>query len=189
MHIIRGGLNYSMELRFLGRRCVRWPMPCACCANQVARCAGSCSAGAREVGGFTEHQFAELRLPTIEELTARRRRTAPVFVLHLYDRADPERRGVAARSATTRKTPNPPGGEIVRDARGNPTGAGCRPSPAPPSSTPRTAQGPRSCRPSIRRIRRATSCRPRCETCLGVTGVIDAGGGYQSFYPEDYSID
>jgi hypothetical protein len=40
----------------------------------------------RVVGGFTEHQFAEKRLPTIEELNAVARVT-PAFVLHLYDRA------------------------------------------------------------------------------------------------------
>ena len=40
----------------------------------------------RVVGGFTEHQFAEKRLPTIEEINAVAPET-PVFLLHLYDRA------------------------------------------------------------------------------------------------------
>jgi hypothetical protein len=40
----------------------------------------------RVVGGFTEHQFAEKRLPTIDELNAVAPDT-PVFLLHLYDRA------------------------------------------------------------------------------------------------------
>ena len=40
----------------------------------------------RVVGGFTEHQFAEKRLPTIEELNVVAPDT-PVFILHLYDRA------------------------------------------------------------------------------------------------------
>jgi predicted amidohydrolase YtcJ len=39
----------------------------------------------RVVGGFTEDQFAEKRLPTIEELNAVAPDT-PVFLLHHYDR-------------------------------------------------------------------------------------------------------
>ncbi|MFX8887265.1 amidohydrolase family protein, partial [Acinetobacter baumannii] len=45
----------------------------------------------------------------------------PVFLLHLYDRAILN--GAALRAVGyTKDTPEPPGGEIVRDARGNPTG-------------------------------------------------------------------
>ncbi|MCM2209685.1 amidohydrolase family protein, partial [Klebsiella quasipneumoniae] len=74
----------------------------------------------RVVGGFTEHQFVEKRLPTIEELNAVAPDT-PVFILHLYDRAILT--GAALRAVGYNKdTPNPPGGEIIRDARGNPTG-------------------------------------------------------------------
>jgi predicted amidohydrolase YtcJ len=40
----------------------------------------------RVVGGWTEFQFAEKRMPTLEELNAAAPDT-PVFVLHLYDRA------------------------------------------------------------------------------------------------------
>jgi len=29
LHLIRGGLNYNLELR-LGKACRPWPMPCAC---------------------------------------------------------------------------------------------------------------------------------------------------------------
>jgi Amidohydrolase family len=42
----------------------------------------------RVVGGFTEHQFAEKRPPTIDELNVSAPDT-PVFILHLYDRAIP----------------------------------------------------------------------------------------------------
>ena len=74
----------------------------------------------RVVGGFTEHQFAEKRLPTIDELNAVAPQT-PVFLLHLYDRAILN--GAALRAVGyTRETADPPGGEIVRDAKGNPTG-------------------------------------------------------------------
>jgi predicted amidohydrolase YtcJ len=44
-----------------------------------------------------------------------------VFLLHLYDRAILN--GAALRAVGyTRDTPDPPGGEIVRDGAGHPTG-------------------------------------------------------------------
>lgn len=74
----------------------------------------------RVVGGFTAHQFEEKRLPNIEEINAVAPDT-PVFLLHLYDRA--LLNGVALRTiGYTKNTPDPPGGEIVRDGRGIPTG-------------------------------------------------------------------
>ncbi|MFP3534677.1 amidohydrolase family protein, partial [Burkholderia sp. SIMBA_042] len=45
----------------------------------------------------------------------------PVFVLHLYDRALLNRAALRV-VGYDRNTPNPPGGEIVRDGNGNPTG-------------------------------------------------------------------
>src|SRR6202000_740262 len=72
------------------------------------------------VGGFTEHQFAEKRLPTIEELNAVAPDT-PGFLLHLYDRA--LLNAAALRAVGYPKAPpQPPAGEIVRDASGTPTG-------------------------------------------------------------------
>ncbi|MFX8466435.1 amidohydrolase family protein, partial [Acinetobacter baumannii] len=45
----------------------------------------------------------------------------PVFILHLYDRA--LLNGAALRAVGyTRDTPNPPGGEIVKDSEGEPMG-------------------------------------------------------------------
>jgi pimeloyl-ACP methyl ester carboxylesterase len=40
----------------------------------------------RVVGGFTERQFAERRLPTLAEINSAGPDT-PVFILHVYDRA------------------------------------------------------------------------------------------------------
>jgi hypothetical protein len=71
----------------------------------------------RVVGGFTEHQFAEKRLPTIDELNAVAPDT-PVFLLHLYDRAILNAAALRAVGYAN-DTPEPPGGEIVRDANGN----------------------------------------------------------------------
>jgi predicted amidohydrolase YtcJ len=135
----------------------------------------------RVVGGFTEHQFAEKRLPTIDELNAAAPDT-PVFILHLYDRA---MLNAAALRAVgyTKDTPEPPGGEIVRDARGNPTGLLlAKPNASILYAT--LAKGPKlpfdyqvnSTRHFMRELNR-----------LGVTGAIDAGGGFQNF-PEDYAV-
>ena len=76
----------------------------------------------RVVGGFTEHQFAEKRLPTLDELNAAAPDT-PVFVLRLYDRALLNRAALRA-AGYTRDTPAPPGSEIERDARSGKESAG-----------------------------------------------------------------
>ncbi|WP_292963560.1 amidohydrolase family protein, partial [Novosphingobium sp. UBA1939] len=82
MHIIRGGLNFNMELRWDGVPSLAEAM--AMLKQQVDRTPAP--QWVRVVGGFTEHQFAEKRLPTIAELNAVAPDT-PVFILHLYDRA------------------------------------------------------------------------------------------------------
>ena len=116
MHIIRGGLNYNMELRWDGVRSLGQAMEML--RKQVA--VTPPPQWVRVVGGFTEYQFAEKRLPTLEEINAIAPDT-PVFILHLYDRA--LLNGAALRAVGyTRDTPNPPGGEIIHDANGNPTG-------------------------------------------------------------------
>jgi predicted amidohydrolase YtcJ len=74
----------------------------------------------RVVGGWTEFQFAERRMPTLDEINAVAPDT-PVFVMHLYDRA--LLNGTALRAVGyTKDTPDPPASEIQRDKRGNPTG-------------------------------------------------------------------
>ena len=177
MHIIRGGLNYNMELRWDGVRSLATALRML--KEQVARTPAP--QWVRVVGGFTEHQFAEKRLPTIEELNAIAPDT-PVFVLHVYDRA---LLNAAALRAVgyTKSTPNPPGGELVRDRNGTPTGLLlAQPNAALLYST--LAKGPKlppeyqknSTRHFMREVNR-----------LGVTGVIDAGGGAQN-YPEDYRV-
>jgi hypothetical protein len=135
----------------------------------------------RVVGGFTEHQFAEKRLPTLDEINAAAPDT-PVFILHLYDRA---LLNAAALRAVgyTKDTPNPPGGEIVRDAAGNPTGLLL----AQPNATilyATLAKGPKL--PPEYQLN-STRHFMRELNSLGVTSVIDAGGGYQN-YPDDYQI-
>src|SRR5712671_2279118 len=66
LHIIRGGLNFNMELRWDGVRSLSAAM--SMLKRQVA--VTPPPQWVRVVGGFTEHQFAEKRLPTIDELNA-----------------------------------------------------------------------------------------------------------------------
>ena len=109
----------------------------------------------RVVGGFTEHQFAEKRLPTLEEINAVAPET-PVFILHLYDRALLNRAALRA-VGYTKDTPNPPGGEIQRDAKGEPTGLLLA---KPNALHPLRDAWPkgRSCRRRSSSTRRAISC-------------------------------
>jgi predicted amidohydrolase YtcJ len=177
LHLIRGGLNYNLELRWDGVKSLADAM--AMLKAQVA--VTPAPQWVRVVGGFTEHQFAEKRLPTLAELNAVAPDT-PVFILHLYDRA--LLNGAALRAVGyTRDTPAPPGSEIARDANGNPTGLLlAKPNAAVLYAT--LARGPKlppeyqlnSTRHFMRELNR-----------LGVTGAIDAGGGFQN-YPEDYAI-
>lgn len=176
-HVIRGGLNYNMELRWDGVRSLADAMDML--RRQVA--ITPAPQWVRVVGGFTEHQFVEKRLPTIDEINAIAPDT-PVFLLHLYDRA---LLNAAALRAVgyTKETPEPPGGEITRDVAGNPTGLLlAKPNAMILYST--LAKGPKlpfdyqvnSTRHFMRELNR-----------LGVTGVIDAGGGFQN-YPDDYAV-
>jgi predicted amidohydrolase YtcJ len=177
LHIIRGGLNFNMELRWDGVRSLADGM--AMLRRQVAITPPP--QWVRVVGGFTAHQFEEKRLPTIDEINAVAPDT-PVFLLHLYDRA---LLNAAALRAVgyTEDTPDPPAGEIARDAQGNPTGLLiAKPNAGILYAT--LAKGPKlpfdyqlnSTRHFMRELNR-----------LGVTGAIDAGGGFQN-YPEDYAI-
>src|SRR5712664_2153771 len=81
LHVIRGGLNYNMELRWDGVPSL------ADALRMLKEQAQRTPPGqwVRVVGGWSEFQFAERRLPTIEEINAVATDT-PVFVMHLYDR-------------------------------------------------------------------------------------------------------
>src|ERR1700735_2203045 len=178
LHIIRGGLNFNMELRWDGVKSLADAM--AMLKRQVA--VTPPPQWVRVVGGFTAHQFAEKRLPTIEELNAVAPDT-PVFLLHLYDRAFLNAAALRA-IGYTKDTPEPPAGEIVRDAHGNPTGLLLAKRTAPILYAT-LARGPKlpfdyqvnSTRHFMRELNR-----------LGLTGAIDAGGGFQNHLEDDAVI-
>jgi predicted amidohydrolase YtcJ len=177
LHLIRGGLNYNLELRWEG-------VPSLADALRMLKHQADRTPApqwVRVVGGWNEFQFAEKRMPTLDELNKAAPDT-PVFVLHLYDRALLNRAALRV-VGYDRNTPNPPGGEIQRDARGEPTGMlVARPNAMILYST--LAKGPtlpleyqvNSTRQFMRELNR-----------LGVTSAIDAGGGFQN-YPDDYAV-
>lgn len=177
LHVIRGGLNYNLELRWDGVPSVADALRML--REQVARTPQG--QWVRVVGGFAELQFRERRLPTLAELNEAAPDT-PVFILHLYDRALLNRAALRA-VGYTKDTPNPPGGIIERDMAGNPTGLLV----ANPNAWilyKTLSLGPKlppehqmnSTRHFMRELNR-----------LGVTSVCDAGGGFQN-YPDDYAV-
>lgn len=177
MHIIRGGLNYNMELRWDGVRSLAEALRML--KEQAQRTPAP--QWVRVVGGFTEHQFAEKRLPTLKEINDAAPDT-PVFILHLYDRAMLNRAALKV-CGFGKDTPNPPGGLIERDDKGEPTGVLlAKPNALILYST--LAKGPKL--PLEYQIN-STMHFMREMNRLGVTGVIDAGGGFQN-YPEDYEV-
>ena len=177
MHPIRGGLNYNLELRWDG-------VPSLADAFRMLKEQAQRTAPpqwVRVVGGWTEFQFAERRLPTLAEINEAAP-DVPVFVLHLYDRAWLNAAALRA-IGYTRDTPPFPAGEIEYDSAGKPTGLVI----AKPNATvlySTLARGPKlnhedqlnSTRLFMRELNR-----------FGITSAVDAGGGFQN-YPDDYDV-
>src|SRR3984957_10910545 len=177
MHLIRGGLSYNLELRWDGVPSLADGL------RMLKEQAQRTPPGqwVRVIGGWIELQFPGPRVPTLDEINAVSPET-PVFVLHLYCR------GMLNKAALrdcgyTKDTPNPPAGEIQRDGNGNPTGILiARPNAgilyATVGKQPKLPpeQQMNSSRHFMRELNR-----------LGLTSLVDAGGGSQ-IYPDDYAI-
>jgi predicted amidohydrolase YtcJ len=177
IHLIRGGLNYNLELRWDGVPSLADALRML--KEQVDRTPNP--QWVRVVGGWSEFQFAERRMPTLEEINAIAPET-PVFILHLYDRAIMNRAALKA-VGYNKNTPAPPGGYIERDAKGEPTGLIiATPNAMILYST--LAKGPTlSYEHQINSTRHFMKELNR----FGITSVIDAGGGFQNF-PDDYKV-
>lgn len=177
MHPIRGGLNYNMELRWDGVPSLSEAL--AMLKDQARRTPPP--QWVRVVGGWTEFQFEEQRMPTLEEINAAAPDT-PVFILHLYDRAFLN--GAALRALGYGKdAPDFPAGEVQRDRRGNLTGLLiAKPNANILYST--LAKGPKLSREDQRNSSRLFF---RELNRFGITSVVDAGGGFQN-YPDDYEV-
>ncbi|NOZ10250.1 MAG: amidohydrolase [Gammaproteobacteria bacterium] len=176
-HLIRGGLNYNLELRWDGVPSLADGLRML--REQVQRTPNG--QWVRVIGGWSEFQFAERRMPTLAEINSAAPDT-PVMVLHLYARAILNQAALRVLGYS-KDTPNPPGGEIQRDKGGHPTGLLiAQPNAFILYSTLGMApklpveQQLNSTRQFMRELNR-----------LGITSVIDAGGGFQNF-PDDYEV-
>jgi predicted amidohydrolase YtcJ len=177
LHVIRAGLFYNLEFRWDG-------VPSLCQALEQLKEQAERTPPpqwVRVIGGWNEFQFAEGRLPSLDEINQAAPDT-PVFLLHLYDCALLNRAALRVLGIDE-STPNPPGGLIVRDASGKPTGLFiAEPNALILYST--IAQAPKltfedqvnSSRHYMRELNR-----------FGVTSASDAGGGGQN-YPDDYAV-
>lgn len=177
IHLIRGGLSFNMELRWDGIQNLNDAL--FLLKEQAERTPPP--QWVRVVGGWSEFQFKEKRMPTLDEINAVSKDT-PVFILHLYDRALLNRAALMA-IGYDKNTKALPGTTIERDKSGNPTGMLI----ATPNAIilySALAKGPKlnkddqinSTLHFMRELNR-----------LGITSIVDAGGGFQN-YPEDYEI-
>ncbi len=174
-HFIRGGLTYSQEVRWdgvpslaLALRMLKEQAPRTPAPHWV-----------QVVGGWTPNQFKEKRLPTLEEINAATG-DVPCFVMHLYDRAFINKAGMRALG-WNQDTPDPMGGLIARDGDGNPTGMLIA------TTSLISLLGVFAKIPKLPPEDQVISTRHMMRELnrLGVTSLIDAGGGGQN-YPEHY---
>ena len=175
-HFIRGGLTYSMEVRWDGLNSLAEGLRMM--REQAQRTPSP--HWVQVIGGWTWAQFAEKRFPTLDEINAATGNT-PAMVMHLYDRAWINRAGLRVLG-WNKDTPNPFGGTIERDASGNPTGllvanVGLVALVLTWLKIPRLS--PEDQTLSTRHFMRE-------HNRLGVTSVVDAGGGGQN-YPDNYA--
>lgn len=176
-HLIRGGLNFNLELRWEG-------VPTLTDALSMLREQAQRTPPpqwVRVVGGWSEFQFAERRMPTLEEINQAAPDT-PVFILHLYGRALLNKAALNVLGFD-KDTPNPPGGIIEKNRNGQPTGLLI----ASPSALILYSSLSRGPQLPLEDQLNSTRHYMREMNRLGITSVIDAGGGGQN-YPEDYDV-
>ena len=174
-HFIRGGLTYSQEVRWDG-------VPSLALALRMLKEQAQRTPAphwAQVIGGWTPNQFKEKRLPTLDEINAACG-DVPCFVLHLYDRAFINKAGLRALG-WTRETPDPMGGLIARNGEGDPTGMLIA------TTSLISLLGVFAKIPKLPAEEQVMSTRHMMRELnrLGVTSLIDAGGGGQN-YPEHY---
>ena len=175
-NFIRGGLTYTNEVRWDGvpslaeglrrvrEQARRTPPP-----HWV-----------QVIGGWTWAQFAEKRYPTLEEINAATGDT-PCMIMHLYDRAWLNRAAIRVLG-WEKEVPKLFGGYVERDAGGTTTGLVM-------STTSLASLVSVWLRvPRLSPEEQVTSTRHfmREHNRLGLTSVIDAGGGGQNF-PDNYA--
>ncbi|MCW5923923.1 MAG: amidohydrolase [Saprospiraceae bacterium] len=177
LHVIRGGRFYNTELRWDGVRTLARAMQML--REQARRTPPG--QWVRVVGGWSPHQFAEKRFPTLAEINEATG-AVPTFILYLYGHAYLNKAGLQ-QLGIDENTPNPPGGLIEKDASGKPTGLLV----AEPNAF--LLYSTLAKLPELTEVEKFNSTRRFMLELnrLGLTAVMDAGGGFQNF-PDDYGI-
>lgn len=177
LHVIRGGRFYNTELRWDGVSTLKRAL------EMLKEQAQRTPAGqwVRVVGGWNEYQFEEKRLPTLAEINAATGEV-PTFVLYLYGKAWVNKAGIKQLNIQG-DMPNPAGGLIEKDNEGNPTGLLV----AEPNAF--ILYSTLAKLPELTTAEKINSTLQYMTELnrLGVTAVMDAGGGFQNF-PDDYAI-
>jgi predicted amidohydrolase YtcJ len=178
-HTVRGGLNYALELRWDGVTSLKQGL--AMLREQVQRTPPG--QWVRVVGGWSYAQFEEKRLPTLDELNAIAPDT-PVFVLYVYTSAMLNKACLKYLGIDKNFPGNKyPGGTIVRDASGEPTGLLL----ADPSAL--ILYSTLNDGPKLNMEQQMLSSRHFMKEVnrLGITSSLDCGGGFQN-WPDDYLV-
>ena len=175
-HFIRGGLTYTNEVRWDGVPSLEEGM------RRVREQARRTPAPhwVQVIGGWTWAQFREKRFPTLDEINAASGDT-PCMIMHLYDRAWLNRAAIRVLG-WEKEVPKLFGGFVERDAGGNTTGLVM----STTSLASLVSVWLRVPRLSPEEQVISTRHFMREHNRLGVTSVIDAGGGGQNF-PENYA--
>ncbi len=175
-HFIRGGLTYTNEVRWDGVPSLAEGLRRV--QDQARRTPSP--HWVQVIGGWTAAQFVEKRFPTLDEINAATGDT-PCMVMCLYDRAWLNRAAIRVLG-WTKETPNMFGGVIERDAGGNPTGVVV----VTTSLAALVSVWLRVPRLSPEDQVMSTRHFMQEHNRLGITSLIDAGGGGQN-YPENYA--
>lgn len=177
-HIIRQGNNFAMELRW-----DEVPSLADGLAMLKAQ-AQRTPAGQwiRVVGGWSADQFAERRLPTLEEINAAAP-DVPVYVLHLYDRAWLNKAALRALGIDDHYYEPFVSGRLERDDNGNPTGLAL----ARPNAQPLYALLDMAPKLDFEQEITSTKHYFRALNGLGLTSALDCAGGFLN-YPDDYGV-
>lgn len=177
LHVIRGGRFYNAELRWDGVKTLKRALEML--REQAQRTPPG--QWVRVVGGWNEYQFAEKRLPTLAEINEATG-DVPTFILYLYGKAWLNKAALAALNISA-ETPNPQAGLIEKDENGNPTGLLV----AEPNAFILYATLAKL--PELTPEEKINSTIQFMSELnrLGVTAVMDAGGGFQNF-PDDYAV-
>ena len=175
-HFIRGGLTYTNEVRWDGVPSLAEGM------RRVREQARRTPAPhwVQVIGGWTWAQFAEKRFPTLDEINAATGDT-PCMIMHLYDRAWLNKAAIRVLGWEN-EVPKLFGGFVERDAGGTTTGLVT----STTSLASLVAVWLRVPRLSPEDQITSTRHFMREHNRLGLTSVVDAGGGGQNF-PDNYA--